>query len=62
MFIETQEHHEMMYEFDKLHKTTPKREPFSIWHTGYLYQDGEINKEFIAFRKGYALAKHLCRQ
>jgi hypothetical protein len=38
---------EFSFRFDK--------EPKDLWLKGFIYQAGDANAAFIAFRKGYAL-------
>jgi len=62
MEIKDKEHYDLMNEFDKQFKVIPKREPKELWAKGFLYQHGETNKAFIAFRHGYGLAKLIYNQ
>lgn len=58
MMINTQEHIDLMAEFEKEHKCRRlDKEPKDLWKIGRVYQDGHLNDLFIAFRKGYALAR-----
>lgn len=60
MNINSKEHHELIEHFERLCSTgRTDKEPKELWPKGYVYQDGETNHKFIAFRQGYALAKHL---
>ena len=35
------------------------RETKDLWPKGNIYQNGEINRLFLAYRKGYALGSEL---
>lgn len=51
-----------MEQFEKQLGYKPAKEPKEIWHMQAIYCDGEVNKEFISFRKGYAFAKAIYQQ
>lgn len=56
--LNTQEHIDLMAHFEKAHKGHRlDRETKDQWPAGHLYQHGEVNQLFLAYRKGYALAK-----
>jgi len=58
MQIKTQEHYDLMTQFEKEFKGMRlDRENKSLWPEGHLYQNGETNALFLAYRRGYALAK-----
>ena len=56
------EHNDLMTQFELQFKTKPAREQKQFWKSGNVYADGHINKEFVAFRKGYAFAKAIYQQ
>jgi hypothetical protein len=52
------EHHDLMANFEKLYKGRRlDREDKALWPQGVIYQDGEVNRLFEAYRHGYALGK-----
>jgi hypothetical protein len=54
----TKEHYELMAAFEKEFKGYRlDREKKSQWTQGNIYQSGETNMLFLAFRKGYAVGK-----
>lgn len=58
MMIHTQEHYELMAMFEREYKHRRlDHEAKSLWAQGNVYQDGHVNELFIAYRRGYALAK-----
>lgn len=55
MQIHTQEHIEIMKSFEALKLGSRyETEPKDLWVKGNIYQCGETNKLFIAFRHGYS--------
>ncbi len=58
MTLKSQEHEDLMGQFDRESKGARlDKEPNGIWHLGRIYQDGHVNEQFLAYRRGYALAK-----
>jgi hypothetical protein len=58
MQIVTQEHGDVMAQFEREFKGRRlDRELKAFWVKGLVYQDGEVNELFLAYRRGYALAK-----
>lgn len=55
--LNTQEHIDLMTMFEREFKGRPDRESKEFWPKGRIYQDGQKNELFLAYRKGYALAK-----
>jgi hypothetical protein len=52
------EHYELMAQFEAQFKGQRlDREPKVMWARGQVYQSGETNALFLAFRQGYAFAK-----
>lgn len=63
MRIETKEHYDLMASFEKANSTERlDKEEKELWPKGQIYQDGIVNKLFISYRKGYALAKCIYMQ
>jgi hypothetical protein len=60
--LKTQEHIDLIQMFEReFTDYRHDKEPKSLWASGHIYQDGQLNELFLAYRKGYALgrAKHL---
>jgi len=58
MQIHTKEHYDLIKEFEKTFKGARlDKEEKSLWSKSIVYQDGQVNKLFIAFRLGYSLGK-----
>ena len=57
MLLISQEHHDLMIEFEKRYKRKPDRESKQLWPQCHIYCNGDVNREFLAYREGYALAK-----
>jgi hypothetical protein len=55
--LKTQEHVDLMKQFEAEHSGRLDREPKEIWPQGHIYQDGRLNELFLSYRRGYALAK-----
>lgn len=56
--LKTKEHQDLIAMFDKEFKTMRlDKEPKDFWSRGIIYQDGNVNNLFLAYRKGYALGK-----
>lgn len=58
MQIHTKEHHELMEHFERVYRGEGRfdREDKAMWPRGAVYQDGAVNKLFLAFRHGYSVA------
>lgn len=54
----TTEHYELLAQFERefKHRRLDK-EVKDLWRKGIVYQDGQTNDLFLAYRKGYALGK-----
>lgn len=62
MKIGTKEHYELMDFFERSFvKRDCQRESSDIQKIGHVYQNGEINRQFLAFRAGYAFGKSVGR-
>lgn len=56
--LNTLEHEELMNEFEKTFKYERlDREDRSLWAKSLIYQNGQTNALFLAYRHGYALGK-----
>lgn len=56
--ISGREHYELMEFFERTHSHLRlDHEIKDLWSNGNVYQSGEANAIFIAFRKGYELGK-----
>jgi len=59
----TQEHIDLLEQFEKALKIAPVRsgrldkEDRSLWMSGQIYQDGEVNALYQLFIHGYAYGK-----
>lgn len=61
MKITSKEHYELIEQFEKDNRgrRLDKEKDKSLWEKGSIYQDGEVNKLFIAYRLGYSYAKSI---
>jgi hypothetical protein len=60
MQIKSQEHYDLMTSFERTFKGRRfDRESKDIWPIGAVYQDGQVNELFKAYRMGYALHKSI---
>lgn len=57
MQVKTQEHIDMMAMFEREFSGRKDKEREELWVMGRIYQDGQVNEQFLAYRKGYALAR-----
>jgi len=57
MELKTQEHIDMMATFEREFSGRKDKESKSLWPMGRIYADGQVNELFLAYRKGYALAR-----
>lgn len=58
MQLHTQEHYDLMAHFERQFKGHRlDREDKSQWPRQHIYQCGETNQLFLAFRRGYSLGK-----
>lgn len=58
--LKTQEHADLMAMFEREFKGRRlDKETKAMWPMGVIYQDGQINQLFDAYRRGYAYAKAL---
>jgi len=57
-FLLSKEHYELIAQFEKEFKGCRlDKEEKSFWSKGNIFQSGEVNNLFLAYRRGYALAK-----
>jgi hypothetical protein len=60
MELKSQEHYDLMVSFEReFHGCRLDREAKNFWPMGVVYCDGQVNKLFDAYRKGYALHKSI---
>lgn len=60
--LKTQEHYDLMAQFERQFKGRRlDREGKQDWARGVIYQDGQTNDLFAAYRWGYALGKAVQR-
>lgn len=62
--LHSQEHYDLIAAFEREFRRgdfpgrgSLEREPKDQWAGGSLYQNGEVNALFLAYRRGYALGK-----
>lgn len=56
--LNTKEHQDLIAQFDKeFSHCRLDKEPKEFWPNGIIYQEGNINNLFIAYRSGYSLGK-----
>jgi hypothetical protein len=57
--LDSQEHADLMEFFERQQRgrRLDRERDKALWARGHVYQSGEVNELFLAFRKGYALAK-----
>lgn len=56
--LKTQEHIDLIAMFEREfsgHRLD--KESKELWTMGRIYQDGELNERFLAYRRGYAYGK-----
>ena len=56
----SKEHYDLMTQFEKDCKDLGvrfQREDKEIWKNGHIYQNGDTNNLFIAYRRGHAFGK-----
>lgn len=57
--LKDREHYDLMASFESEFGGSYRldKEPKELWPRGNVYQHGELNQLFLAYRRGYALAK-----
>lgn len=59
----TDEHTEILRMFEREHTgRRMDKESKTLWPKGRIYQDGQLNELFLAYRKGYAFAKSVYQE
>jgi hypothetical protein len=61
MTLKSQEHIELIAMFERIYKGRLDKEPKDLWPKGRIYQDGEMNNLFLAFRHGAAYGQAIER-
>lgn len=60
MSLLSKEHYELIEMFDKLYSHVRlDKEDKAYWSKGNIYQNGEVNNLFLAFRHGVAYGKSI---
>lgn len=62
MKLLSQEHYDLMSQFERTFSGRLDKEDKSLWPMGVVYQDGQVNELFKAYRHGYALGKAIAAQ
>lgn len=59
MTLASKEHYDLIEMFEKEFKGEGRfnKEDKSLWPKGNIYQHGEINRLFLAYRRGFAYGK-----
>jgi hypothetical protein len=58
MSLLSKEHYELIAMFDReFSHLRLDKESKDIWSKGHIYQSGEANNLFLAYRRGFALGK-----
>lgn len=58
MQIKSKEHYDLINEFERIHSNLRHdKEGKFLWSKGLVYQSGDVNRLFIAFRNGYAVGR-----
>jgi hypothetical protein len=56
--LNSKEHYDLMAKFDRDFKTERlDKESKDMWIKGRIYQNGNVNRLFLAYRLGYSLGK-----
>lgn len=58
----TQEHYDLLSQFEREFRGRHDKEDKSLWRIGQIYQSGEVNALFKAYRQGYSLGKSIAQQ
>lgn len=61
MQLVTQEHYDIIDMFERIYSGRFDKEDKALWPKGHVYQNGEMNNLFLAFRHGVAFGKALAR-
>ncbi len=58
--LTSKDHYDLIAMFDRIYKGERlDKEDKSLWAQGNVYQSGETNKLFLAFRQGVAYGQHI---
>jgi hypothetical protein len=59
MTLNSKEHYDLMAMFEHEFRGDFRldKEDKTLWKKGHLYQDGNANLAFLAYRRGYAFAR-----
>lgn len=57
----TKAHYDLMEYFESLKPGRIDHESKDLWNKGHIYQDGEVNKLFLMFRKGVVYGQLISR-
>ena len=56
--LKSKEHYDLMLQFEQEHPHLRRdREDKANWPRGIIYQSGETNALFLAYRRGYAFGR-----
>lgn len=55
--LKTLEHIELIAMFEREFSGRLDKERKELWPMGRIYQDGQVNELFLAYRRGYAFGK-----
>lgn len=56
--VGSKEFYELLEQFEKQYRHLRlDREDTTLWPRSHIYQNGEVNQLFLAFRRGYFLGK-----
>lgn len=55
--LKTQEHIDLIAMFEREFSGRFDKESKDLWTMGRIYQDGQLNEIFLAYRRGYAFGK-----
>jgi hypothetical protein len=63
MNINSKEHYDLMAQFERDNKLTPshREKDKEWWKRGQVYENGEVNRNFIYFRQGYSFGKSIAQ-
>ena len=57
MMLKTKEHIDLIEMFEREFSGRKDKERKDFWPIGRIYQDGQVNELFLAYRRGYAFGK-----
>lgn len=59
--LKSKEHIDLIAMFEREFSGRKDKEPKEMWPKGHIYQDGQLNELFLAYRRGYAFGKAIGR-